>query len=181
MLKVVILLLACSLPRDDGAIKDHFDMIEVNHCHGQKFGQPQFDQLIFWRWSRWSKRYHAHGFKIIKNCRVMDDEEHKKSWEADMAALRKATPLFRLQELSGIRYKGRYEPGLMHPRKNWQRRKYVVSYFENDQRYEITADHFRETNTIGDPERYDRKKYPDVERLGVGEAHARLRDQLRQR
>jgi len=62
MIAVLILALTAPSPVESA----HFDRIDINHVYCED-GSVRFSQLVFWRWSKWDRRFYSFGFKIIKN------------------------------------------------------------------------------------------------------------------
>ncbi|WP_372897351.1 hypothetical protein [Stieleria sp.] len=60
----LLLLLALTIPTETPSI--HFDRIDINHCH-QPDGTLAFTQLIFWRWSRFERRFISYGYVMLRD------------------------------------------------------------------------------------------------------------------
>jgi hypothetical protein len=53
----------------DEALRDHVDLIEINHVYND-LGQPVFDQLIFWEWCQRSARWQVRAWRMAKGAGI---------------------------------------------------------------------------------------------------------------
>ncbi len=161
-----LLLFRVEIPQIE-VLEDHFDVIEVNH-HYNEWGQEVWSQLILW------DRRGANGELIVQHFIMMSDaykkttkgeKEHKK-WQDKTA---KTVPLTRLNQFhSETNYRGDFVGGRYFPVKSWREGCHVVKYIdESRRRRTIKGTIFRESHTLFDPERDNRKNYPEQSRRGL--------------
>ena len=51
---------------DASVIRDDVDLVELNHYHDTR-GEHVFDQLIFYDWSRQTRRFQVRAWRLIKS------------------------------------------------------------------------------------------------------------------
>ncbi len=61
---------------NDSVLRDHVDLIEVNHYH-DAHGRHVFDQLIFYDWSRQKRRFDVRAWRLIKADNQLPRRAHR--------------------------------------------------------------------------------------------------------
>ena len=159
---ILVALLLGIIPSKETFRVVEFDKIEINHVYSEN-GTLIFDQLIYWRWHRIDKSFHCHGWKLLKDCRVMDDEAHRKEWEKilhynDRWSIGDKRP----------EYKGKFVGGNKIPRWNHRTKRYEVLVKPNSGLWvTVAAPILIERHSLHDPEREDRKFFPETMRIGL--------------
>jgi hypothetical protein len=65
---MLLWLLIAVVPVDE-ALRDHVDLIEINHVYND-LGQPVFDQLIFWEWCSAAARWQVRAWRMAKGAGI---------------------------------------------------------------------------------------------------------------
>jgi hypothetical protein len=160
-----LLLVAVSLT-DPSVIRDHFDLLEVNHYYNDQ-GQPVFVQLILWNWHKGEQRFISQGYVMLKGA-IVKTPEGKQKWDAEIEKWTKKLPLqVRMEIASSHKYAGHYVHHPAHPERKWKQRVWVSRLNEGGIQREIISKIFRETWTRYDPEVWDRDQNPYFERRGL--------------
>ncbi len=62
---LILALLSIGSIREEAAVTDEVDLIEINHFHDDK-GRPVFDQLIYYEWSAYESQYQVIAWRMLK-------------------------------------------------------------------------------------------------------------------
>ena len=60
----------------ESVVRDSVDLVEVNHYHDAR-GEPVFDQLIFYDWSRQKRRFQVRAWRLIKSENQLPRRDHR--------------------------------------------------------------------------------------------------------
>ena len=143
---------------DHGSIlKDHYDMIEVNHYYND-YGSERWTQLIMW--DRIDNKYHVQKWVMMKDA-YTKSEAHQKKYEKNRRKIADKIKDrgFRRDFLDHTHYIGEFTGGKYYPHKLHKTGIWVVLAHDGRWLRRITADQFSETHTLYDPELLDRKEY----------------------
>ena len=146
----ICLLLITLLPIDQ-EIEEHVDRIELNHFYSGD-GKLVFDQVIFWDWNQSLARYEIRDWRLIKDCRYVDDTR-KQQWDTEHP--------------DGPPYVPESRPVHAWPRSRSGRP--LCDWFDEKSHKprRVTADVLIESWTDFDPELIDREKLPQENRRGL--------------
>ena len=163
---IIILLLLLRIDHSN-ILKDHYDMVEVNH-HYNESGSERWTQLILWDWYPRKGKFHVQHWVMMKDA-YTKSESHKEKYEKARAKIADQIKDHTERQLfyQNSRYIGEFTGGKYYPYKNFKTRKWVIICHDNNGRLrKITADMFRETYTREDPEVLDRKEFHSDLRRG---------------
>lgn len=62
---VIILLLASTVPHEQGVVRDSVDLVELNHFYDDQ-GRHVFDQAIYYDWDNGHARYMVRAWRLVK-------------------------------------------------------------------------------------------------------------------
>ena len=161
---ILLLLGSPSVPRD--RIRDDFDEVGVNHIYND-YGGHVLDQMIFWNWDRCERKRRVEAWVVLRNCRQKTkegEEEFKKARDKHVEQIK--DPVERQKARGHIQYKGEYIGGPNCPRELHGLNLFVTKFQNNGTKRIIFTKHMKETYTYYDPERENRKLFPENQRLG---------------
>lgn len=164
-LLIVLFLSSPAIPREE--IRDEFDMVEVNHLYNE-YGGHMIDQLIFYNWDREERKMRVEAWVLMKNCRVKTEQGEKAFKKARDEYLEKLfrDPVAKQKARGHIQYKGDYIGGPNRPRKLHDTNLFVTKFQKYNTKRIIFTKFMRETETYFDPERENKRRFPENQRLG---------------
>lgn len=149
----------------DNTIVDRFDMVEVNHFYNE-WGFEVWSQVVFWDWHDLHKTFHVQHWIMMRDAYEITEEGKKKHEELVREAESKYKDVNTRMALRSVSdYKGDFIGGKLYPKKDWKNNIYVIQYTDESKiPRRIEAKQFRETHTQEDPEREDKRNYPEASR-----------------
>ena len=142
-------------------IADHFHKIELNHIYN-RHGFSRMDQMIFWDLE--GSKYRVQAYVVVSDGRRETEEglaNHNKAVDEYTKGLGALSQQLIRRE---CRYRGDWEYSRLQPTRLGGR--WVAIFHHNGVMRRVTANHYRVTHTLYDPEIENRSKFPTKWRRG---------------